>query len=979
MLPTRNGVTTENTALHLYPYGTDLLQVTARRVLERYRERLPDLADAVILVPDPGIAPTLRRALLAQAGLGAALLGPQIVPLRTWITRCCPDTGPTLSPPARELLFVESIRDHTHLFGDEDPWRISESLLALFDELTLNKRVLPGSRESFTDRLQHAYGLCGTSLSGLTREARMIHTLWRAWHDQLDAEGVLDPAVAYVAHLEDIAAQTRTAGFVYLVGHNDLAESEACWFREMVSRGRIEWITHGRPGGAGIRPEAALGRALEICPTPWVSPGDDSAAGQCLDAVFAGAAAADLASRARSLAQVWPVSPLTGRLQVFAAENAEREAQAVELQIRRWLLAEGSRRLGIVTEDRRLARRIRALLERAGIELQDNGGWALSTTSAAAALERWLETVEEDFAYQPLLDLLKSAFVFPDEPAESRLSSVYRLEQDIVFREQIARGLDRFRRHIDYRHRRLPWPSEETPRRLHALLDRLDRAAAPLHELRAHRHAARLCLARLRQSLESLGMWAAFDTDPAGQRILQIWEDLDAAARHCPLPLNWLEFRAWLGRALERHNFRPVRRSTPVQLLTLSQSRAHRFDGLVIAGCEQSRLPGPPPLSPYFNDGVRQELGLPGRDEQLSGRLNDFRRLLEAAPAVLLTWRKEDLGEPVLPSPWVERLTSFHEFAYQAGLEASELGEILGQPGSQPASNSPLPPPSPRLSPRPRLSPGLRPRILSASAYQQLVDCPYQFYAAYCLNLQAPEPVREALQKSDYGQRVHRCLQAFHADVKGLPGPLQERITPINRDTAVKLLEDISRAVFARDLEDNFEHRGWLKRWLTQIPGYIDWEMQRDSQWEVAAVERSAQQEMNTGLGIRGRLDRIDRHGEALAIVDYKTGTAARQDAVATGEDVQLALYAALTNGATARVEYLLLDSKPVKSGAQLEGEALALLSHQNRQRLEQIVADIDAGTPLPAWGDDRTCRYCVMDGICRKQAWSDDGDAALT
>lgn len=36
-------------------------------------------------------------------------------------------------------------------------------------------------------------------------------------------------------------------------------------------------------------------------------------------------------------------------------------------------------------------------------------------------------------------------------------------------------------------------------------------------------------------------MWAEFEADPAGQRIPQIWEDLDAAARHCPLPLNWLE------------------------------------------------------------------------------------------------------------------------------------------------------------------------------------------------------------------------------------------------------------------------------------------------------------------------------------------------------------------------------------------------------------------------------------------------------
>jgi ATP-dependent helicase/nuclease subunit B len=36
------------------------------------------------------------------------------------------------------------------------------------------------------------------------------------------------------------------------------------------------------------------------------------------------------------------------------------------------------------------------------------------------------------------------------------------------------------------------------------------------------------------------------------------------------------------------------------------------------------------------------------------------------------------------------------------------------------------------------------------------------------------------------------------------------------------------------------------------------------------------------------------------------------------------------------------------------------------------MLDEITAGTPLPAWGDEDTCRYCEMDGLCRKQAWPD-------
>ena len=150
------------------------------------------------------------------------------------------------------------------------------------------------------------------------------------------------------------------------------------------------------------------------------------------------------AERARAFLQEHPESPLSGHLAILPASSPEQEARAIDLQVRQWLL-DGKQSIAIVTEDRRLARRVRALLDRAGIGLEDTGGWALSTTSAAAALERWLETVEEDFAHQPLLDVLKSPFIFPDDDRDQLANSVYRLEQDIIQRENIASGMQRYR------------------------------------------------------------------------------------------------------------------------------------------------------------------------------------------------------------------------------------------------------------------------------------------------------------------------------------------------------------------------------------------------------------------------------------------------------------------------------------------------------------------------------------------------------
>ena len=158
---------------------------------------------------------------------------------------------------------------------------------------------------------------------------------------------------------------------------------------------------------------------------------------------------------------------------------------------------------------------------------------------------------------------------------------------------------------------------------------------------------------------------------------------------------------------------------------------------------------------------------------------------------------------------------------------------LAEDPDAEVAPPEPSPLPARREMPRPPAPVDLLPDSLSVGRAQTLIDCPYRFFAAECLDLQPPEEIVEALQKADYGERVHLCLQAFHSDVAGLPGPFSEPLTAANRDQAVALLETIARQVFARDLEDNFLHRGWLHRWLGIIPDYVDWQLKRGADWSL--------------------------------------------------------------------------------------------------------------------------------------------------
>jgi len=1000
--------------LHVIPYGEDALRRLAEQVIENHLEALPRLTDVVVLLPNPQASTRFRHLLLeAAASHGhSALLGPHIDTLPHWLSQQSTSDKPVLSEHQRELMLVEALISHQYLYGQGNPWTLADSLLELFDELGATHTHLPESLDAFIEQLGNAYDLSNSSSNDssngsplpdndkLVGEARLVHTLWRAWHQHMAEAGVIDRHTDHVLKLAASETSQTDKHHFYIAGLTRITTAEAQWLRQRLARNHASVLLQGsrRPrADTEYHPDKVLSTLLQQLNNDAKIPPTDSVYGQCLDAVYSDGDTA-LRLRATHFAHESPHSPIAPRLNVFAASNAEREAQAIDLQVRLWW-QQGKRNIGVVTENRRLARRVRALLERSGIELQDAAGWALSTTSAAATLERWLETVEDDFAHQPFLDLLKSPFLLPDfllpkKNREELLSCVYRFEQGVVLKENVARDINRYRQQLVYRQNRLPAELAAEYDDIHLLLDIIETAAAPLLALVDNKtiddkaHPAEHYLTALTASLETLGLNTAFADDAAGQRILEELQQMQVASQNSSLKMRWSEFRTWLGRTLERFNFQPPSQSSQVQLMGLGQSALAQFDALIIASCEAEYLPGTAGGSPFFNDGVRQALGLTSYTQQLSEKFYQFRCLLESADNILLTHRSEQDGEEVVASAWLERLQSFHQLAYNNNLINDELSELVNHSNTQ-VTFPAQPMPQPVLAnPTVSIRSELFPEALSASAYQQLLNCPYQFFAARCLQLQAPESIREMLQKADYGERVHLCLHAFHHDVDALPGPFASPLNNDNKTAAIECLHDISAAVFAHDLEDNFLHRGWLQRWQIMIPGYIDWQLQRQKHWQVKSTETSVSvAHGNTTL--RGRLDRLDvgtdteTGAKIVGIIDYKTGVIPNHAEVLSGESVQLPFYALLaehaSNDTVTQVEYLALDDKKinrktnapiVKTVGTLETETLDTLTTDIAARLALLVDQINAGAPMPAWGDDITCERCQMSGLCRREAW---------
>ena len=906
----------------LLPPQADLAGRLAQAILARHRAALPDLSRITVLLPGSGAPPALRRSLGIQAG--SALLGPRILTLQQFAVERGSGSLPLAAAECR-LILVEALRRYRGLFPGQNLWQLAEALFALFEELSLNAVALPQEAEAFAGKLLSAYG--ARPLAALSREAQIIHTLWRAFVEETAGRS---PAAAYAAALHSACAGMRPEETLYLAGFDTLAGAELAALRAIPEAAAPEIWLHGRAGG---RDGAAT---LSFCARLNREPGSltetNDARTRFLNAVFGdGDAATTDAAPDFSITQ---------------AEGPEHEARCVDLAVREALL-DGCATVAVVTEDRRLARRLRALLERAGIELQDQGGWALSTSAAAAALHAWLDSYERRFQFRPLLALLKSGF-FDADPQALRT-----LERDLVYGAGLESGLER------YRARTATHPA------LRDLLLRLEQAARALPGVGRPR-LLHEWMVGVERSLQDLGLWQRFEQDEAGRRLIEILRELGGAFAQRPQGADWREFRNLLDRAIERATFVPPQatRDRRVRLLTLEQSGLLRCDALILAGATRGQIPGAPAGEPFFNQSVRGELGLPNLTQRHALGLARLRRVLQAAPRLRVTYAAEQPGEPAQLSPWIEAIES-HAIHLGQNLRDTALAARAGTAATEIATPAPLP-----ALRRPRPQPAapllLLPTEISATAHQRLVDCAYQFFGHACLGLRAEQAPDEDPDRSDYGQRVHRILEAFTQRVKEpLPDPFGSPVSIANREQAQERLQQIAAAVFAPDLQSRALAHVWVNEFQAAIPALLDWLSGREAQQVRAEVEY--QRDFAEGRRLVGKADRVETLGDGtLALVDYKTGQPPRRAEVEAGEAVQL-LHYALLDERVAAVEYLPLreDHKGLRLDQELE-----TLRDAVGGRLRRNLHALAHGAPMPALGDEGSCAYCDFQGLCRRGDW---------
>ena len=634
---------------------------------------------------------------------------------------------------------------------------------------------------------------------------------------------------------------------------------------------------------------------------------------------------------------------LADRVALVPTGTLEALARHTVLQVRAWL-AEGRLRIALIAADRVAARRARALLERDDILVADETGWKLSTTRAAALVDAWHEVIASDGYHRSLLDLLKSPFLVAGLDPEQHAAAIDGVELHLA-RRNIASGLDVLDASLDAEEGRPELSAARAlVRRVLAARNAFPRTAAePVR-----------WIARLNAVFDLLDARAALANDAAGADLLELLErraaDLDGPAQR----LSFAEWREWLDRQFEAATFRDSSIDSPIVMTHLAAARLRRFDAAIIIGADREHLAPGEPAALLAHDAVRRELGLPGREVAVARLRDDLSMLIANSDRLCFAWQAMRADENCLPAVEVELLALVHRVAF---------GDDLHRPALTDCTPEADPSLALQRRPAPRLAPTEVPQRVSASGYQSLVDCPYQFFTRHVLGLGEREEVSEALEKRDYGERIHAILAKFHQRYP--------RVTDGDPAQLLAALEVESRSAFAVEIERNALELGWLERWLRRLPAYLDWQREREAAgWHFSQAEQrrdlSLELADGTPLRLEGRIDRIDAHDDGtLAVLDYKTQSVAAVAArlKVPGEDVQLAIYTLLQGDEVAQAAYVALDDD-VKARQLDDPQAMAARQYQ---RLIDVFSGMRAGASLPAHGAAGVCRHCAARGLCRR------------
>lgn len=309
-----------------------------------------------------------------------------------------------------------------------------------------------------------------------------------------------------------------------------------------------------------------------------------------------------------------------------------------------------------------------------------------------------------------------------------------------------------------------------------------------------------------------------------------------------------------------------------LQIMGVLETRALDFDRLIILSMNEGIFPQKKAANSFIPYNLRRGFGLPTYEHQDSVWAYHFYRLIYRASQVSLLYDTRSNGSQ---TGEVSRFVHQLHFHYEVPMRDKLVVYNV--------SSSKTPPLEVRKGEEVlrRLSAYRRggPKAISASAVNTYLDCPLKFYFTVVEGIREEEEVSETIESNVFGSILHKVMEELYHPFCGKLVTV-DLLKAIRKDTAL-VTGAIARAFasefFKSDVVRTLTGQNYLIGEM--IRKYVEKILERDGKltpFRYIESERKIKGLISLSdhseVQLKGFIDRVDEVGDAIRIIDYKSG-----------------------------------------------------------------------------------------------------------
>jgi len=314
-----------------------------------------------------------------------------------------------------------------------------------------------------------------------------------------------------------------------------------------------------------------------------------------------------------------------------------------------------------------------------------------------------------------------------------------------------------------------------------------------------------------------------------------------------------------------------------MQIMGILETRLLDFRHVILLSMNEEVMPAQQASHSHIPYSLRMAFGLPSREEMDAIYAYYFYRLLQRAERVDILFNGSTEGVSTGEMSRYARQLIFEKElkVIRPGLnvQAREISPIVVE-HSEVASQKLM-----------RYVLGSKEdRYLSPSAINTYIDCSLKYYFRYIAGLGELDEISEDIDASGFGTVVHDSLNELYLEISG-------KNSGIISKEALKAL--LSGKSYESQLKEQFLKHHYKGRKMETLEGrnilifsvmlrYMKQVLEQDiaiAPFELVAAEETYRRNLDIEVGglsielsLGGKIDRIDRVGGQLRVIDYKTG-----------------------------------------------------------------------------------------------------------